>query len=140
MTAPTAWAGPRRSHFVGLETEPADAWLREGELPVVLRTDRNRGVAEGSAVFYRGLKIGDIVRTQLSRDSTKFEAWLRIFREYRPLVRVDSKFVDSSGLNLQVGLRGMSVSMESLQSIIGGSVQLFTPDAYGPPAEVPRCT
>jgi hypothetical protein len=46
--------------------------------------------------------------------------------------------VDSSGLNLEFGLGGMSVNMESLQSVIGGSVQLFTPGEYSPPAEAGR--
>lgn len=128
--------GSRRTRFVGLSTEPANVWLREGELPVVLRADRNHGVTEGSAVFYRGLQIGEIVRTQLSRDSSRFEAWLRIFAEYRDLIRKDSRFVDSSGVDFDFW--SMSLNVDSLQSVIGGSVQLFTPTAYGPPAEAGR--
>ena len=113
-------------------------WLREGDLPIVLRGSRNHGVAEGSAVFYRGLKIGEIVRTQLSRDSSKFEAWLRIPSAYRMLVHKDSHFVDSSGFRLDVGLGGMKIDLDSLQSVIAGSVQLFTPTSAGELAEPGR--
>jgi hypothetical protein len=84
-------------------------------------------------VLYRGLEIGAIVRTQLSRDSRQFEAWLRIFPEYRHLVRTNSHFVDGSGLDLEVGLIGMSLNIESLESILRGSVLLFTPPDHGPP-------
>ncbi len=130
--------GPRQYRFTGLEHEPPNVWLRDGELPIVLRARQNRGVTEGSAVLYRGLEIGEIVRTQLSRDSTRFEAWLRIFAPYRDLVRKDSHFVDSSGVNVEVGFAGMSVDMQSLQSVFAGSVQLFTPTEHGPAAAAGR--
>ncbi len=130
--------GPRQRHFTGLEQEPPTMWLRDGDLPIVLRASRNQGVTEGSAVFYRGLEIGKIVRTQLSRDSSTFEAWLRIDAQYRMLVHNDSRFVDSSGLRVDVGLGGMTLDLDSLQSVLAGSVQLYTPTSSGDPAEAGR--
>lgn len=133
-----AGAGRPQHRFVGLEREPPNVWWGDGDLAVVLRAVRNRGVTAGSAVLYRGLPIGEIVRTQLSRDSTKFEAWLRIFARYRSLVRKNSRFVDSSGVNVELGFTGVSVDLPSLRGMLAGSVQLFTPTEAGPPAEAGR--
>jgi len=118
--------GKPRTEFVGLEGAPPAE--RKG-LRIILAANRLESVRPGSPVHYRGVEVGSVTSTELSRDATAAHIHLLISQRYARLVRVNSKFWSVSGVDVHVGLlRGLEISLESLRSLITGGIAFATPE------------
>ena len=63
-----------------------------------------------------------------------WETRLMIQPQFRSLVRTNSVFWITSGIDVSLGWRGLQVGTDSLASVAAGGVAMATPDAPGPPA------
>jgi paraquat-inducible protein B len=127
--------GAPKSEFVGLESSPVI--LERNGLKIVLLTNRVGSLRPNSPVYYRGVEVGVVQQTDLSRDATMVSINLFIRQRYAGLVRSGSKFWNVSGVDVSAGLfRGVEIKMESLRSLVAGGVAFATPDdAKGPGAK-----
>jgi len=115
-----------QTEFEGLDgVTPTE--VPEGALEIVLNAPQRWGVDRGVAVTYRGLRVGQIVSVGLSADGTRVEARAYIEGRHRSLVRDNSVFWSTSGIDLNMGIRGIQVSAETLSSIALGGVAFATP-------------
>ena len=117
--------------FVGLLQPPIEAYRDEGALELVLTSGERLGLQAGAPVTYRGLSVGQVVNVGLSSDALQVEARVVIEPEYADLVRENSRFWSTSGLDLNVGLRGINVSLDTLATVAAGGVAFATPDPPG---------
>ena len=123
---------PRATHFVGLEEEPLRS--PEGSLELTLEADAGGGVARGAPVTYRRQPVGRVLEVGLSGDARLVEVSISIDPAYAGLVLENTRFFETSGLDLDFGLSGLELSVESLEALIAGGVGLATPEENAPPA------
>jgi paraquat-inducible protein B len=119
--------GKAKSEFIGLDSSPVA--LEHKGLKIVLRSSALGSLRPNSAVNYRGIEVGVVQDTQLSRDATAVDIHVFIKQRYAHLVRNGSKFWNVSGLDISVGLfRGVEINMESLRSLVAGGIAFATPN------------
>ena len=115
-----------RQAFDGLDVAPV-AELPTGALEVVLHAPQRWGIDAGVPVTYRGLKVGQVLSVGLSSDGTSIEARAFIESRYRLLVRQNSVFWSTSGIDVNVGFKGFQLSADTLATIAQGGVAFATP-------------
>jgi len=128
--APGPLDGPRQVDFDGLDSAPSGE-VPEGSLEIVLEANERGGLQRGAPVLYRGLKIGHIVSVALSVDAATVEARTLILPAFKQLVRGNTVFWETSGIDLSVGLSGLRLSVDTLSTIVLGGVSMATPDTPG---------
>jgi paraquat-inducible protein B len=125
--------GQTRLQFAGLD-RPPPALERRG-LKIILAAAQLGSIRPGAPVYYRGIQVGSVTDTELSRDAAAAHIHVFIFQRYSRLVRVASRFWSVSGLDVNVSLlRGLEINLESLRSLVTGGISFATPDTPGPPA------
>lgn len=105
--------------------------FRYGGLRVVAEAPHLGGVKVGDKVSYRELTVGEVVSSELTRDSRQLRLVLNIQDRYAPLVRTNSVFWNASGISASLGLSGLHIHTESLESLLSGGVAFATPDPPG---------
>lgn len=125
--------GARTNVFVGAESEPI---LEEpGALHLTLLVSGLGSVQEESGIFYRGIRVGEVLKYQLSDDAQGIRIQARIQKEYAPLVRANSKFWNAGGIDFRFGLfRGAEISAQSAKTLLSGGIEFATPNEIGAPA------
>jgi hypothetical protein len=119
--------------FVGLEEPPLTEILHPGGLEIILVTPRKGSLRAGAPVSYREIIIGTITSVELARDASSVEARVYIQPEYVALIRKKVKFWKAGGARFSAGLTGLSLAVDSVQSLILGGVNLAIPPAPGNP-------
>jgi paraquat-inducible protein B len=118
--------GVKTNRFEGLPHDPLPD--RPGALEITLTSPHLGSLQELSPIFYRGVQVGEVAYSQLGADSREVTIHARVWREYAPLVHVDSKFWNAGGLAVHFGLfKGLQVSAESPRTIITGGLEFATP-------------
>lgn len=123
-----------RKDFVGLES--ASPSMGQAGLHITLSATQLGSVRQGSPLFYRGIEVGSVTATDLSRDATAAQARVFVPQRYARLVRIGSRFWIVGGVDVDFGLfRGLQVNVDSLRSLVTGGIAFATPeDADAPPA------
>jgi paraquat-inducible protein B len=95
----------------------------------VLHADRLGEITLDSPVTYRGVQVGNVQDIRLSdvADSTNITVF--IWEPYTVLVRTNSAFWSVKGADLKGDLlNGIKLNINSLRSILTGSITFATPD------------
>ena len=126
--------GAPKREFVGVE-RPSPALGRPG-LSITLATAQLGSVRPRTNVMYRGIEVGTVVSTTLSRDTTAAHVQVLIDPPYARLVRIGSRFWSASGVDVNLSLfKGVEINIESLRSLVAGGISFATPNAASPPAK-----
>lgn len=125
--------GKAKTTFTGLESQPA-ALERQG-LRIIVANSHLGSVRLGSPVYYRGIQVGSVTGADLSPDATGVHTHVFISQRFARLVRIGSRFWSVSGVDVNVGLKGVEVNVESLRSLVTGGISFATPDANSAPAK-----
>ncbi len=123
-------AEPLRT-FQGLDTAPALVERPEGGLEIVFESPQRSGLEPGAPVKYRGIQVGQVTSVGLSSDAVAVEARAYILPDHRRLVRNNTQFWSISGVQLNMGLSGLRLDVESLATLASGGVALSTPQPPG---------
>lgn len=123
--------GPPQTHFVGLNEQPILMDAQPGDLDVILQTDRKGSLRPGAPILYRQVPVGVIVSVGLTGDGGSVEARAHIQKAFAQLVRPESRFWNAGGVEAKMSMRGLSLSMESVESLVIGGVALATPPNAG---------
>jgi len=119
--------GDPKRRFVAMKKAPPN----EGVVPgrnFVLRSPKLGSLLAGSQVYFREVKVGAVEDHRISDDSTEVLITIRVFAPYDRLVRPDTKFWNSGGISMKLGLLGGRVESNSLESLMAGGVSFATPD------------
>ncbi len=127
--------GERRLEFTGLEEPPVVRSDEPGREFMLIAKDLN-SLGPGSPVYFRGIAVGEVFAAAMAADRRGVEIQVFIREPYSDLVRENSRFWNSSGVDVTVDADGLRVDTQSLQSILAGGVAFSTPvHAPGEPAE-----
>jgi paraquat-inducible protein B len=124
--------GPPAKNFKGFADTRAWEMAQPGLL-LTLTSPRNGSLSAGVGVFYRGVRVGSVTDVGLSENGQKIVAQAKIDYKYDQFVRNNSKFWEASGIDAKMGLFGMKVKVDSLQTLWSGGVAFATPDPPGRP-------
>jgi paraquat-inducible protein B len=128
--------GQPAREFMGLDRSPEEARAPASQgLEVAIQAPRLGSLGIGSAIAYRGVKVGSVTGYQLSGDARTVELIGMIEPEFAHLVRVNSKFWDAGRIGLDWGiLSGVTVKAGSLETLVAGGIAFATPNKPGEPA------
>jgi paraquat-inducible protein B len=121
----------KETDFVGLETPPTTSMSVPG-LRIVLATDEAGLLTEGSPIYYRGFEVGRIESRALVENgaSVRYDAFIR--EEHAPLVTTNTRFWNTSGIDISAGADGFQVRTPSLQAMVSGGVSFGVPQGEEP--------
>lgn len=120
--------GQPATEFTALRRAPLLESNTEKGRSFILRADRLGALTPGAPVYFREVKVGFIETHKLAPDADGVMVRLRIRKPYDQLVHADSKFWNSGGVNVKVGLLGAEIRSNSLESFVAGGVAFATPD------------
>ncbi|MEZ6017447.1 MAG: MlaD family protein [Planctomycetota bacterium] len=124
--------GARRDEFVALVDPPIEEDIEPGGVEVVLEAPARFGLRPGAPIEYREVRVGTILAVGLASDASSVEARAYIRPPFVELVRDGTRFWESGGFELELGLTtGLKVGLESLSSMLIGAVRFATPPNAG---------
>lgn len=118
--------GQFSNDFKGLPSAPPNE-LEPDQTQVVLRGTKRHSLSPGSPLNWRGVEVGSVLSVHLSPDARYVDVIVGVDSEYQKLLRADSKFWVTSGVDLDVGMSGIKIDAESLATIARGGVSFISP-------------
>ncbi|MGX9416088.1 MlaD family protein [Vibrio sp. WJH972] len=100
----------------------------KGGLTVVLQSEKRNSISVGTAITYRGMKVGKVIDVHLGELADRVIIVANIENKYAYLVRQNTIFWNNSGIDVSVGLSGAEVKTGSLDSILSGGIAFTTPE------------
>ncbi|MFC3023955.1 MlaD family protein [Vibrio zhugei] len=94
----------------------------------VLQSASRQSVMVGTPVLYRGLEVGHVKKVALSSLADRIVSTIEIKPQYAYLVRQNTVFWNTSGVDVSIGISGASVKSGTLDSLIRGGISFATPD------------
>lgn len=120
-------ADSKEKYFKALPEPPPGAEQLVG-LNLVLRAKELSSVEEGSPVYYRKLKVGEVSGYELADDGDYVNIKVYIKHQFARLIHQNTRFWNASGVHVSGSLTNLKVQTESLVSIVQGGISFYTPD------------
>jgi paraquat-inducible protein B len=118
-----------QDQFTGLEVGPIIAEDLPGR-QFVLRTDDPGSLDLRSPLFFRRVRVGQVVAKDLDRDGKGVTMKIFVEAPYDQYVTTDTRFWQASGIEVALDATGVKVESQSLASIVLGGIAFQTrPDA-----------
>jgi paraquat-inducible protein B len=118
---------PERS-FVGLDEPPSIIPDTPGR-SFTLHAGDLGSLVSGSEIAYRGVPVGEVEGYALDRQHHQIEIYAFIRSPYENLVHPESRFWNSGGVDVSVGVTGLRFRASSWQQLVSGGISFDTPDA-----------
>ena len=118
--------GKNEKHFKGLEKPPM---VTEG-MPgrhFVLQSKELGSLDRGSPVYYRGIKVGQVVDYDFDLDRDEVDIKVFVEAPFHNKVLENSRFWNASGVDLKMDATGITLDTQSLVSIMLGGVAFDLP-------------
>jgi paraquat-inducible protein B len=125
----TGALGPRK--WKGRETPPATSRSVPG-LRLTLTSDEAGSLSVGSPIYYRGYEVGRVESRRLDPSGRRviYEAFIR--EQYQMLVRDNTKFWNTSGIDVSAGTNGFKVRTPSFQAMVTGGISFAVQEGVEP--------
>ena len=121
----------RLAEFTGLENAPPS--LGVSGLRLILRAERPKGIRVNTPVNYRGVEVGFVHKVELAPNAVSADIHILVHSRYAALVRSGSAFWNTSGISAHGGiLKGIELEIESLRTLVTGSIEFATPSEKSP--------
>ncbi len=111
----------RVNHFLGLETPPATNLSVPG-LRLTLTAEAAGSVTVGAPIYHRGFEVGRIEGRRLEPGGLGVSYDAFISQEYRDLVTQNTRFWNTSGIDISAGADGFKLRTPSFQAMVSGGV------------------
>ena len=121
---------PARS-FEGLEIPPVITTGLPGA-HFTLKAERLGSLDIGSPVYYRQIKVGQVVAYELEKDGTVVNIKIFIQAPHDQEVRQNTRFWNASGLDVSVDASGIKVNTESFVTMMVGGIAFDSPTNLEP--------
>lgn len=113
--------------FVGLDDPPVLTPDTPGR-SFTLRTDDLGSLVGGSPISFRGVPVGEVEGYQLDPDGKQINIYAFVRAPYEKFVTAQTRFWNSGGIDVAVGVQGLRFRASSWQQLISGGVSFDTPD------------
>jgi paraquat-inducible protein B len=122
-------------HFEGLETPlPTNRDIPGRRL--VLTAEQAGSLTAGSPIYYRGFEVGRIESRKLDLEGQRVTYDAFVSAEYSSLVKENTRFWNTSGIDISAGADGFKVRTPSFQAMVSGGATFGVPEGVvaGSPA------
>ncbi|HEX7387110.1 MAG TPA: MlaD family protein [Castellaniella sp.] len=127
VDAPTRIEGSPTYSFQGLEYPPEVLNGQEGTR-FVLQSDDLGSLSVGSRVYYRRVEVGRVVGDSMAPDGRSVKIQIFVRKPYDKFVTRDTRFWNSSGVDLSVSTDGVQLRTGGLAAILNGGVAFAQAD------------
>lgn len=93
-----------------------------------LQSETRGSIDVGTPVLYRDIEVGRVTDVRLGNFADRIISTIEIESRYAYLVRENSLFWNTSGLDVSIGLSGANVKAGTLDSIVRGGITFATPE------------
>jgi paraquat-inducible protein B len=131
--------GAAATSFSGLAEPPLITSDTPGRHYMLHATTRG-SIARGSAVYFRGIEVGQVVDYALADDNQSLDIQVFVQAPHDRLVQDDSRFWNASGFRVAMSASGVQVETESVQSLLSGGIAFDTPMSATPGEPSPEGT
>ncbi|GAB6262355.1 PqiB family protein [Photobacterium sp. R1] len=107
-------------------------------LTVILESVARASVRPGTPLLFRDIQVGQVSNVALGELADRVLIEAQIEPDFRHLVRADTVFWNTSGLDVSLGLTGASIQAGTVDTLIRGGIALATPE--GQPLSAPAQT
>jgi len=114
-------------HFTGLEKEPAVTTEQPGR-HFRLRASRRGSLEIGAPIYFRQIKVGEVVSYDLAEDGNSVDFRVFIYAPHQHKVTGNTRFWNASGLDVSLSASGIKVNTESVVSLVIGGIAFEVPD------------
>lgn len=128
---PGSAEGEEVNHFKGLETPPATSISIPGRR-LVLTAEQAGSLVAGSPIYYRGFEVGRIENRKLDLNGQRVTYDAFIQEEYSALVKENTRFWNTSGIDISAGADGFKVRTPSFQAMVSGGASFGVPEGVEP--------
>jgi len=126
-----ALSGPEMNEFKGLEKPPVITTGVPGR-HFVLQSDDLGSLDVGSPVYYRGIKVGQVVEYDFDSSAESVDVRVFVQAPYHEKVRQNTRFWNASGVDFKINTEGVSVDTQSLVSVMLGGIAFDLPKHMEP--------
>ncbi|WP_194842554.1 PqiB family protein [Endozoicomonas sp. OPT23] len=117
--------GKKSRLFEALKFPPRSAI---GGLNLTLKTSELSSIQNGSPVYYRRLKVGEVTGYKLTKDDEHVAVQINIKPQFGHLVRKNTRFWNAGGVDVSGSFPNLKIRTQSLLSIVQGGIAFYTPD------------
>jgi len=121
-----AKGGKAKYQFTGMD-EPPFITTESGRY-FVLHTEHRGSITTGSPVVYRGVEVGEVVRGKMNDKGTSIDVTVFVREPFFKHVNLNTRFWESSGLEVILSADGLEVEAESVASMLAGGISFGVPD------------
>jgi paraquat-inducible protein B len=118
--------GAKADTFIGLEEPPAVTSASHGT-QFTLHSDNLGSLDLGSPVYYRRLKVGQVVSYALDSNGQGVTIGIFIDSPNNRYVGRSTRFWNASGIDVSLGADGFKLSTQSLASVAAGGIAFYDP-------------
>ncbi len=128
--------GQKAKHFKGLEKPPLVTVGMPGH-HFTLESKDLGSLDRGSPVYYRGIKVGQVVDYEFNHERDGVDIKLFVGAPFHDKVHENTRFWNASGVDLTMDATGIKLDTQSLVSIMLGGLSFDLPEDQTPgaPAE-----
>jgi len=119
--------GKYTKYFTGLESVPAITTDQPG-LHFVLKAERRGSLEVGAPIYYRQIKVGEVVSYELAEDGGSVDFEVFVNEPYNLFVTENARFWNASGLDVSLTAEGINVDTESMVSLMIGGIAFEVPE------------
>lgn len=114
-------------YFTGLESAPLTASGTPG-LSVTLESEHDFSFSAGDPILYKGFSVGKIEDIYFNTDENTMYYNAFIEAPYHTLIRTNTRFWKTSGIELDLSADGVNVQADTLETIMRGGLTFGLPD------------
>lgn len=93
-----------------------------------LQSENRGSVDVGTPVLYRQMEVGRVTAVKLGNFADRVISTIEIDARYAYLVRENSVFWNTSGLDVSIGLTGADIKAGTVDSLLRGGITFSTPE------------
>lgn len=129
--------GDSARSFMGLESPPAVSMDTPGSY-YTLRAERLGSLDIGSPVYYRDIKVGQLVSYKMTADGSAVDIQVFIQAPHDKRVHLNSRFYLASGFDFTIDTSGVRIDTDTLISLLIAGISFQTPTNLQPGPPAPR--
>ncbi|NOH96241.1 MlaD family protein [Vibrio sp. 99-70-13A1] len=93
-----------------------------------LQSETRGSVKVGTPVLFREMEIGSVTDVKLGQFADRIISTIEVLPEYTYLIRSNSVFWNTSGVDVSIGLSGANIKSGTVDSLIRGGITFSTPE------------
>lgn len=131
--------GVATRQYIGLEVPPVVTLGQPGR-HFVLQADTLGSLDIGAPVYFRQIKVGQVVKYAMNPDGKSVEIKIFVEAPHHTQVTTNTRFWNASGVDVTLNAQGLSVETQSMISILSGGIAFALPKDTQPGEEAQENT